>query len=537
MSFPLEEAYQEFVRFAYTSLDRVVLRGYVPLLQGPGGLVTWARQFIPGQAVTNSWLASLARRFQKGVQRFAAEHRIPLVPAPKGERKDEVARKHRDRLRGKKGVYLIIRGREKARLYESREARQTTDPLHRNLVQRERYIDHYYFYIIDEYWGPMSVKFCSHLPFNVTVFLNGNRWLAREAERKGLRIRAKENSVVRCSDPATLQDVSDSLTWQRIRSVCDTWAYRLLPAFTEDERRGGGFRYRWFFSQVEMSHNLVFRDPRRLTEVLEEHVDRNRRSLHPYSLKTVFSGRASGLRKSHCDVSIRHSSGGLTVLKAGYGKSHVRQYNNHGTTFRTEGVTNDPRDLGVGKSIENLDELRRRMLGLVSDFQAAQAPALATTLHRGELTALAEPGKIDGIPTAGIKLENERILAVIAALPRLASIPEGFRTSDLCPVVEETLGTPYTTARATYDLRKLRGKGIVARCPGRRVYRTTSEGFRIAAVLAKLRDDLLDPVLGTARRPKEPPDNFPGRLLDTVYETLGAHLRFLCELIGLKVAA
>jgi len=536
MEFPLEEAYQEFVRFAYTSLDRIVIRGYVGLLQSPGGFVTWARKVIPGRAVTASWLGSLARRFQKGVQRFAEEHAIPIIPAPKGQRKEEVARRYRTRWKGKTGVYLIIKGREKARLYESREPRQSTVPLHRNLLRRERYVDHYYFYLVDRYWGAMSLKFCSHIPFNVTVFLNGNRWLAEEARRRGLRVGTKENSIVRCRDPEILQEVSDSLVWQRIRSVCDTWTYRLLPAFTEDERRGSGFHYRWFFSQVEMSHNLVFKKSERLTEILEEHVDRNRRSLHPVSLKTVFRNRPGGSYKSEMDVSVRHSFGALTVLKARYGKSLLRQYNNHGTTFRTEGVTNDTRELGVGKSIENLEELRRSLLALIARFQAAQTPAVATVMNRGELAALAEPGRVNDIPTAGIKLENERILAVIAALPRLANVPEGFRARELCPIVEEILGRPYTRAQATYDLRKLRGKDLVQRRPCRNAYYSTPEGFRIAAVLAKLKEELLEPILTTARKAGKAPSS-DGRPPGCYYRSLAEQLRLLCEYIGLEAAA
>jgi hypothetical protein len=82
------------------------------------------------------------------------------------------------------------------------------------------YVDHYYFYLVDRFWGPISIRFSSHPPFNVTVYLNGNRWLATEAIGQGLKIVTLDNSVVRCSDRAALQAIADSLDHRRLQALC-----------------------------------------------------------------------------------------------------------------------------------------------------------------------------------------------------------------------------------------------------------------------------------------------------------------------------
>jgi hypothetical protein len=533
MRFELEEAYQGLIRFAYTSFDRLVIRGLVPVMQRPAGFVTWARSLLPGAPIEASWIQSLSRRFHAGVQSFAQERGIPVLRAPKGRRKHLIAEEHRARVKPENGVYVILRSRESAPVFESRRRKVCPNPIHRDIVRRDGYIDYYYFYVIDKYWGPISLKIASHAPFNVTVFLNGNRWLACEAARQGLRLGAKGNSITACADPAALQEISDSLSWQRIQSVCDHWAYHVFPVFTAEDRRRSRFRYQWFVVQAEMSHNMLFKNPKRLTSLFEQHVDRNRRLLHPRTVKSIFCKVPTGSYKSEVEVEVRHAFGGLTILRTRYGRTLLKQYNNQQRTFRTEVCTNDPTDLYLRKGIQNLDALRQRLLELMAHFQSAQAPILETSCHRGELTALAEPGRVNDTPTAGIRLENERVMAALAALPQLAHRPGGFRSAEMRDLVQRRLGRPYSSSQASYDLRKLRGKRLVETVPGRRRYRATREGIRVAVLLLKLREELLEPVLAAGRR--RPPRRDRGEP-DCYYLALAQDVRRLCDYLCLRAA-
>ena len=194
-------------------------------------------------------------------------------------------------------------------------------------------------------------------------------------------------------------------------------------------------------------------------------------------------------------------------MKRSGSSTRIKQYNNHQQTFRTEVCVNDTTDLGVNKSLDNLPALRERLLQLIARFQDIQACVVSTEYHRGELTALAKPGQVNQTTTPGIKLENERTLAVLTAVPQLVHYPNGFRSSDLRPIVQAALGVDYSPSQANYDLRKLRGKGLVEQIPASRRYRLTSEGGRVAAFLSKLREQILAPVLGPirSRRPPLPP--------------------------------
>lgn len=537
MDFLLESAYRKLIRFSYTSFDRIVVRGHDRALQAPAGFLWWCQQLRPNEPITDSWIGSLARRFHEGVKNFAAENRLPVITAYRGMEKFETASKYRARMTKPTGVYLIIRARETATTYKSVLPHNAKDSNHRLILKRRGFVDQYYFYLVDPYWGPIAIRFSSHPPFNVTVYLNGNRWLAQEATARGLKIATKDNSVVRCEDPKALQAVADSLTHGRIQSVCDHWVYRLFPALTREERMRSFFRYRWFLYQVEMSHNMVFRTSTELTETLERHVDLNRRALHPYSLKTIFNNSPAGPYKKPIDVSVRHAFGGLTVLSAQYGAIRIKQYNNHQQTFRTEVCANDTTDLGVNKALENLGALRQRLLQLIGQFHQAQAAVLHTTCNRGELNALAKPGQVNNVATPGIKLENERIMAVLAALPQLAHQAEGFRSGDIRPIVHDSLQADYAAPQANYDLRKLRGKGLVERIDDAHRYRLTAEGLRIAVLLTKLRTQLLNPLLGLCRKRHT---TKPSRGLaepDRTYLLIANGLFDLCDHLALAPAA
>ncbi len=538
MAFPLESAYRKHVRFSYTCFDRIVVRGHDRALQSPAGFAHWARVLRPNEPITNSWIGSLARRFHEAVKKFAAENQIPVVTAHRRMNKFQTAASYRAKMTSVSGVYLIIRARETATTYDSRVPAESRDPNYRTLIKRVGFVDQYYFYILDPYWGPISIRFSSHAPFNVTVYLNGNRWLANEAMRRGIEIETDDNSIVRCSDPDALQQVADSLDPRQLQAVCDHWAYRLFPVLTREERMKSFFRYRWFLHQVEMSHNMLFRNPRTLTKTLERHVDLNRSFLHPHSIKTIFRGSPSGSYDPNIAVTARHAFGSLTVFSVQYADTRIKQYNNHQRTFRTEVCVNDTNDLGVNKAIENLPALRERLVQLTAQYQQAQACVLSTTCHRGELTALAKPGQVNQSTTPGIKLDNERTMAVLTALPQLAHQSAGFRSADLRPIVQASLPGDYTTPQAVYDLRKLRGKGFVDRLQHTRRYRLTPQGTRIAVFLAKLRDQLLNPILGPCRRNHKPP--LPRRPLpdpDRAQNLVVRALFDLCHRIALRPAA
>src|ERR1051325_9851640 len=256
MPLKLEALYRDHLELSYTCIDRIYLRGYVSLLQTCGGFRCWAEKLCPNEPVTQSWIHALVRRFHVNVKRFADEHGIPVLQAEHGMRKHLVPDEHRARFKGE-GVYLIIRGPEKAKVVMSQDPKEPTSSNHRNLDQRLGFVTHYTFFIVDRLWGPISVVLCSHPPFNVKVFLNAHHWVERQAAARKLMMTTETNAFLGTTSPELLQQIVDRLGECDIRRVADRWVYRVLPILSYKERNQTRFQYDWCIAQIEYSHNLV----------------------------------------------------------------------------------------------------------------------------------------------------------------------------------------------------------------------------------------------------------------------------------------
>jgi hypothetical protein len=84
-------------------------------------------------------------------------------------------------------------------------------------------------------------------------------------------------------------------------------------------------------------------------------------------------------------------------------------------------------------------------------------------------------------------------MAILQAITGFTHLPGGFRNRDLRPQVEALLGRPYTPAQMTYDLRRLRLKGLIHRLPKTHRYTATTYGLKVAFFYSKLYLRILRP--------------------------------------------
>lgn len=103
-------------------------------------------------------------------------------------------------------------------------------------------------------------------------------------------------------------------------------------------------------------------------------------------------------------------------------------------------------------------------------------------------------------------------MALVGALCVSLIAVTGFTNGSLRALVAGLLGTPYSTSQMTYDLRRLRRKGLIQRLPHRHRYVLTPDGVRVALFYTKLNDRLLRPLLAA----DQPPAPLPLRRALTV---------------------
>jgi len=531
----------------YDCVDRISLRGYYPMGQTSGGLLTWWNQLHPGVPLTAELLRKMAGDFGRRVNAYGRKKGIPIHYCQLGD-KTKHARAEKLRPNGPnfQGVFLILVAKAPALVWQAKNNRQGKLVLRR--PKSWPLVYHYHFHILDKEWGHLTIKMSGHPPFGLQISLNGHEWVQRQAQKQSVAWVKEDNCFVGASDCVGLNRLAQKLDGPaglaRLAQVCDRWVYSacLCFALRQEEQQRSQFRYAYSGYQLEYSRNLLFKSGRRLDEVYQGLIDRTRRLLDVPRLKTIFGrkhrphqDRAGGGR---LEKILDHSTYDLTVLKLHFGKLTLKMYDKGDRVLRVEVIVNNIEELRCGKRLDKLPGMLERLQRIIVEFLGVVQAAHLSFLEAKSLDDLALPTVRGKRRVAGVDLQKPRMRAVAEALLALAAAPQGFTAEELAQRLRAQQGrrmAGYHKRKAAYDLCKLRGKSLVQRIANRRRYQVRHPGIRTLAGMLILREKVLKPVLAGVCRPKRgrPPKNV--HVLDVHYQRLQREM--LTTLQTLKLAA
>jgi hypothetical protein len=188
------------------SIDRMYLNVYVPQLQAVEGTLKFIRIHRGHKVASTRMAEPITREFVASIECFAKDNRIPLITFEEGQRKDDFAKQQRQKFQQREGVVFIGKAQEKCTVYRTEKRRNPkTKRTYPWTVKSTVLVNHYYFYCIDEDFGPFFLKFCSYFPYNAKLCLNGHEYLKQQLEQKGIAYQALENGhpvVRRSPNPA-----------------------------------------------------------------------------------------------------------------------------------------------------------------------------------------------------------------------------------------------------------------------------------------------------------------------------------------------
>jgi hypothetical protein len=401
-------------------------------------------------------------------------------------------------------------------------------------------------YVQDFCWGQMFVRVCPYFPFSARVCLNQHYWLALRLQERGIRFRQCANAFLQCSDPEALQKLADSLTAADVIRCAQKWLTHFTPFFTAEERKHAGVQHRLFFAQVEFCDNLIFRR-RAAVDALEQRLlDANRTIGQPNKLTLIFGRRITRHHAGKLQTVIEDLNLPNPVIRSHYRKGFLKQYVRDRFLLRTETATNNiSTDYGIGKAVENLPELRKRLDGIIDRYLDVQQDILETFVDREQLRKLTQPTLLpNGRRIPGLKLDHPRQLALMHSLVRFCYLAaEGtFTTPDLYPQTLQALKMApeqYQLGSLRYDLWKLRAKGLLEKIPHSRRYRLLPHGYQICLVFLKLYDKIYAPLTAGILQPFAADQSMPKEkiiALDRRYTAVLQALDHLVDAVGLKAA-
>lgn len=483
-------------------LDRIYLNGYLPTVQVGGQVVRFLAsrgQPIPSPAA----VAKIGETFRASVRRFAEINQIPVVKFAKGERKVEVMRRHvaAQAATGHPGVAAIGVAQEFQRVFtaSTTQARQAGGAPHFSWGKADRRVTCYYFYLWDADFGMAFIKVCAYFPYPVKIWLNGHEWAKRQATKAGIEFTELSNGFATTNDARGLQAICDRLGSGTIKVFCERWWARLPLPLTAADRANG---YWWDISmrQVEVSRTIVFDAPRQGRAFFEALVADNLDIGRPEHIELIF-GRQDRSRRPGVFATRVITHGVDVTVNAFYKHSRVKQYLKNGRALRIETVINNPTDLGCLRRLEHLEELAAKGRDINDRLVDHERVGQGCVLASPAFERVAQPSLVDGQRAPALRFGDPRVMALAGALIIASNLVGGFTNATLRVQVAALLGAPYTQAQASYDLRRLRLKGLIRRLEHSNTYVLTGDGQRIALFYTKVHDRLLRPLTAADRPP------------------------------------
>lgn len=500
------EILREHVTLELECIDRMYLNVYVPGLQSENGVAGFFK-FHRGYPVASSALMDpISKAFVAGIDEFAKRENLPVVAFKKGERKDEVAAEHLKKFGKPEGVLFIGRAQEKTPVFRTETRRNPqTGKRYPWLVRSTAMVNHFYFYCVDEDFGPFFLKFATYFPYSAKLCINGNEYLKRQLAKEGIAHEPLDNGVRACADPKRAQGICDKFSAQKIDALLRKWLARLPHPFTPRDR-AAGYRYELSVIQAEFSLTQVLDRPVTgrvfFEEVIRENLDIGR----PAQVQLIFDRRV--IKTTPGRFRTRVITQGVTPsLHIDYKWSRIKQYHKEGRALRTETTINNTYDFNIGRRIKNLPALRQ--VGFQANRRLLDVQRLSHDCAIGEkaFNRVQHPIEVEGQRASAMRFADPRILALFSVLVLFRLLPRGFSNHELREQLAPLRGLPaeqLTPGRMTYDLRRLRLHGLIQRIPKTHRYRVTRFGLRTALFFTRTYARLIRPGLSIVMPEQSP---------------------------------
>ena len=540
--------YSDYLDSHYDCVDRIVLNGYFTLGHNAGGFRAWWRKLKGSDDnLDDTHIMRFAGRMSRRIRAYTQAKQIPLIHCVSGERKHEIAEEYIPEDANFTGVFLILVSRAPGVVWH---VQRSEEGFISHIVRKKPlpHVNHYSFHIMDSEWGHITIKLCSHPPFAAQIMLNGHEYVARQFVKTGIGFTKDGNCFTSISDAHRLSLVADTLSRYdgaigHLGQVCERWIYSSCLCFgldmTEQER--SGFRYNYSIYQMEYSRNLLFRRGRELDQIFDGLIDRTRSKLNVKRLRTIFGSKKrphhrKGKRTPRLEVVVERPTYDLTIFKLHFGKLTVKLYTKGERVLRVEAIVHNARFFSCGRSLHKFPEIVIYLKDIVNRFLNQLNCIDISCIADTRLEELPQPSQVGKIRVGGVDINKARIKTVIETVIELSVVPQGFSSSELAAKIIAKTGvseSEYSSRKAAYDLKKLRGKNLVHKIKNSRRYETVPDGLRTITALLVLTDKVIKPVVAGAEKMKRWPKPKNQLPIDVHYQNLQIEMNNLLHSIGI----
>jgi hypothetical protein len=509
--------------FVYHCFDRIVINGYLNGLSRPEQVVHFVRAVLGLPMVSKEVLSQRTNDYQNWVESYARNHKIPIEWAGKGVRKEDYVLPAQRRMEKRKafGVYFIFKSMEQGRTFRITVPKYPAqDPNYRILAHQTSRFTHYYFYVLDQVLGPIVIRIASFFPFHATYWLNGHSFIQQELKRNKVGFQKNDNAFLAVDDVTALQAAADRLSPQIIRKQLDYWTLIFGPKFSNKERAQMSLSRFYSITQIEYCRNFIFKRHFPIHNIFERSCEIGLWRLTANRISEIFGVRLNKRLKGKLAAVIDQIEHGHHVLRAYWKHASLKQYEKFSRFLRNELVSNNLHDFGLKKGLDHLDAVRKRFQIITDRFAGFQAQCLNVHVDFPLLQRIALPITIGAVRFPGIRIHDPRVIRLLEVLLHNGSTVGGWTANQIHQAVLTTFQLSrnhYGLNQLRYDLRKLKGHGLLERDGSRYAYRLTAKGVDVALLFLFFHKRLCGPLANSRFHHQPDPACKPNSKLEAAY--------------------
>jgi hypothetical protein len=530
--------FADFLALVYHCFDRIVIHGYLSGLSRPEQVVYFFRHVLGIPVVSKEILSQRTNDYRDWVEAYACNHKIPIEWAEKGTRKEDYVLPALRRMEKQNayGVYFIFKSMEQGRTFRISVPKfATQDPNHRILAHQRSRFTHYYFYIRDAVLGPIIVRVASFFPFHATYWLNGHSFIEQELKRKQIGFHKNDNAFLAVDNMAELQAAADRLSAEIIGKQLDYWTFLLGPKFSKKERSQMNLSRFYAIAQIEYCRNFIFKRHFPIHKIFERSCELGLWRLTAHRISEIFGVRLNKRLRGKLATVIEQIEHGHHVFRAYWKNSFLKQYEKFSRYLRNELCSNNLRDFGLKKGLTHLDAVRKRFQIVTDRFADCQAQWLNVHVDFPLLQRLALPVTIGTVRYPGIKIHDTRVIRLLEVLLHGGTTVGGWTARQIHEAVLTTFrlsGKTYRLNQLRYDLRKLKGHGLLQRDGSRYSYHLTVKGVQVALLFLFFHKRLCGPLANSRFHHKPDPKHCPKSKLEVAYHKADKAIQDIVELLA-----
>ena len=185
--------------------------------------------------------------------------------------------------------------------------------------------------------------------------------------------------------------------------------------------------------------------------------------------------------------------------------------------------------------MDHLQAVRERFQDITGRFAGLQAQWLNVHVDFPLLQRLALPITVGAVRYPGIKIHDPRVIRLLEVLLHGGSHVGGWTTRQIHQAVLSTFHVSeraYGVNQLRYDLRKLKGHGLLQRDGSRYAYRLTPKGVQVALLFLFFHKRLCGPLAHSRFHHRPVARHQPSSKLETAYHRADKSIQQIVDLLA-----